>query len=417
MSKRNYCTMERGSCHVPAYVMLSYLGVIFLPFSQALTLDLGFPFKISEVMLLFAVSTFAVTKLLSRVQVPTKALVFGFLFLVVAAFSTLYSQVDSSHLSDIEYRGGFFIDGASRVIYLAFGILVMLLLYNSTLSKKELILQAWFVGLLLAVLYHIYIVISYVTTGDALMLPGIERHQLGWIGELHVPRSGSFKEGNFASLYYIASLMLAIHIKKKIYAVLSVVGLLLTLSTAGMAGLTVFVFVYYSLAYGLTYKWLLRSLVLVTIGVVAFIHLDVASKFHLDAGVSGGVRLNLIITGIMIFMENPVAGVGLGGYGYFFDYYEWNPELSVLSAAAKQIPNNVYVELLSEVGFLGTVLFLCFWGVWFNNALKIRTKYPEFLSFIISSSVVFVAFPTYNILYLWCFYGISLALMKSSFTR
>lgn len=398
---------------IPAYVLPVIFAVIFLPFAQALTLNIGFPLKISEVFIFLSLALFLADHRYIKIQIPLSAAIYGILFIMVSFFSTVYSQFNSDLAANIDYRGGQALDGAMRVIYLAFGFFAFLVLYAASLRNSALISRAWLVGLSLTVLYHVYTMFAFISIGEALLLPGLERHQLGWVGNMQIPRSGTFKEGNFASIYYLASLAISIHFKNKIFAVISVCGLMLTLSTAALAGLFVFALTYFLFRYGVTFKSIRNIVLSAVVALAAFIQLDIAAKFVLAAGVSGGVRLNVVMTGINIFLANPIFGVGLGGYGYYFALYEWNSDLSKLSVAAKQIPNNIYVELLSEVGLVGTTLFIIFLSVWIRKAWKIKQKNPEFISFALSAMVAFVAFPTFNVLYVWCFYGISLALMKN----
>lgn len=397
----------------PAYLLSAIIAIVFLPFAQALTLDIGFPLKISEVLIFLSLVLFFADCMYIKTQIPLNATIYGIMFLIAALFSTVYSQLNSELAVNLDYRGGQGLDGAMRVIYLAFGFCAFLMLYAAGLRNSALISRAWLFGLLLAVLYHAYTVVSFISTGEALLLPGLERHQLGWVGNIQLPRSGTFKEGNFASIYYLASLVISIHFKSKIFAALSVCGLILTLSTSALAGLLIFAFTYFLFRYGVTFKSVRNIALSAVVALAAFIQLDIAAKFVLAAGVSGGVRLNVVMTGINMFLANPIFGVGLGGYGYYFALYEWDSDLSKLSVAAKQIPNNVYVELLSEVGLVGTTLFIIFLSVWIGKAWKIKQKNPEFISFALSAMVAFVAFPTFNVLYVWCFYGISLALMKN----
>lgn len=394
-------------------MLTAIFAVIFLPFLQAITLNVGFPLKISEVFIFLSLALFLAEHRHKKIQIPSSAAIYGILFVMVSFFSTVFSLFNSDLAANLDYRGGQVLDGATRSIYLAFGFSAFLMLYNATLRNGALISRAWLIGLLLTVFYHVFTLFSYIFFAEAILLPGLERHQLGWVGNMQIPRSGTFKEGNFASIYYLASLVISIHFKRKIFAAISVCGLILTLSTAALAGLLIFALTYTLLRYGTTLKSI-RNIALSAVAVLAaFIQLDIASKFILAAGVSGGVRLNAIITGINMFFANPIFGVGLGGYGYYFNLYEWDSELSKLSVAAKQIPNNVYIELLSEVGLVGTALFFIFCFAWIRAAWGIRRNNPEFISFALSALVAFIAFPTFNVLYIWCFYGISLALMKN----
>jgi hypothetical protein len=72
---------------------------------------------------------------------------------------------------------------------------------------------------------------------------------------------------------------------------------------------------------------------------------------------------------------------------------------------AKRIPNNIYVEILSECGSLALIAFLTF--------LFLVYKYGSQKSYLlgaglIASFIYFFAFPTFTMLFIWVFLGIVL---------
>ena len=144
---------------------------------------------------------------------------------------------------------------------------------------------------------------------------------------------------------------------------------------------------------------------------VAMGYLEIWEKFELRPGQSLAVRLNLILTGLFMWMEYPLFGVSLGGYGYYFDMYEWEHHLSSMSQARydeKTIPNNVYIEVLSEIGALGA-----FAMVMLVRSLVRALAYPyESWTFsriaILCILTSFLAFPTFSINFIWAFLAIIL---------
>ena len=67
---------------------------------------------------------------------------------------------------------------------------------------------------------------------------------------------------------------------------------------------------------------------------------------------AGSGREDLFERGVYLFENNPLTGVGFGGYNYYGDY--------------KAYPHNLIVELLSEVGVLG--LFFIFITLYINRS-------------------------------------------------
>jgi O-antigen ligase len=61
--------------------------------------------------------------------------------------------------------------------------------------------------------------------------------------------------------------------------------------------------------------------------------------------------------GIKIWKANPVLGVGIGNYGYYFIQPEFNPGIPGVHTLP---PHNIYVQALAETGTVGFIL-LCWW--------------------------------------------------------
>ena len=402
-----------GFFSTPIYVLFSILAIMFLPFTKALTLDIGYPLKIYEVAFSIALLFFVLQLSAFRGSLFLQILSYAVIFWFVALCSSLIGIIEVTPVSNLNFRSGRASDAIMRVVYLAFNIGVFALAFHICLKYPSMIVRAWFIGLFLAFSYHFYTFVSVVLTGDAILLPGLERHQIGRIGELMVPRSGIFEEGNFAGLYYLASFALALQMQQWRFVIVSILGLMLTLSTSAYAALLFLVLVYGYFKWGMTVKQVFVLVAIIMFGAIAYSKLDIDSKFNGNAGASGAVRLNEAITGIEIFKENPVFGVGLGGYGFMFDQFEWDPDLSLYVQSERRIPNNVYVELLSETGIVGLVSFFLFYWSWLRVMMRAPSRAKALFAFGKAVFIAFVAYPTFNITYLWCFFGIAAGLVYS----
>lgn len=393
--------------NLPPAALLTGLAVSFLPFTKALTLDIGFPLKIYEALFPFAIFfLFARSKIRLEGRIRTM-FVYIFLFWIIAAISSVVGIFDSAGSSLTGYRGGRNQDTIMRTIYLLFNICVSLIALHFVRNNGPFLIKAWFAGFLFAFSYHAYTVISVVLTGDAYLLPGLDRHQLGWAGSRLIPRSGTFEEGNFAGLYYMATLAFALYERNKLIVVLAIVGVAFTLSTAAYAGLPLLLLVYAFKDRGAKVRKYLLAFLLLGVASVFAYQFGFGEKFSGGAGHSAAVRANESMTGLQIFFSNPTIGVGLGGYGFLFDEFEWAPGSSIYYGTEKRIPNNVYVEILSETGFLGFLSFLLF-IIYYIRIISSRLEFSPFFAFALSAGCVFLAYPTFNITYLWFFIGASL---------
>jgi hypothetical protein len=126
------------------------------------------------------------------------------------------------------------------------------------------------------------------------------------------------------------------------------------------------------------------------------------------ANVSLVQRLNESWHAWQMFLDHP-WGVGMGNYGYFFgdyaDLYRWLP---TGWQNFKPIPNNVYLEVLSEHGWAGFLVFMAILGRMLLRLVRAR----EFLvaTGCVLGGLYFFAFPTFRISFIWLFWAFVLVI-------
>lgn len=79
-------------------------------------------------------------------------------------------------------------------------------------------------------------------------------------------------------------------------------------------------------------------------------------------------RIYYVKTGLKIFQHYPIIGTGLGGYALNYGKYK------ELKARESQHAHNFIIELLSETGLIGTLLFFIFLSHFFYTAMKVFPK-------------------------------------------
>lgn len=399
------------TARTPAYVLILALAFIFLPFTKALTIEVGFPLKAYE--LLFSAS--AATFVLSRERIHFSAvshllwpLALFWLVAVASFFASAYAEV--GYLGP-DFRGGAVLDGMSRVAYLLLNLSIFAIIVSRPpLQAMPLLTLCWLVGSALSALYLVYCAISFLVFGDAALLPGLERHQMGSVGPIAVSRSGTFEEGNFGGLYFLLSLVLALYTRRFLFAGLAFVGLLLTLSTSAYFAFIALLGSYYLLSR--------RRLVAVIPYFVAtcitafglFAFFAEQGKFETTGSASGAVRFNEAMTGINMWQTSPVYGVGLGQYGFNYFRHVWDMSLAGAVVSERRIASNVYVEILAELGLLGLLAIGVFWVRWIRSVGTRRPNSNLIYASAIAMMVAFLAYPTFNIAFLWAYVGIALVL-------
>ncbi len=393
------------------YKILIVISVISLPFTQAFTINWHFPLKIYEVTLSLCIYFFIIKSLfVGRIYLDSftySALCFWGLALISFTISMMYSPPE--YLTFIP-RFGYSLDGITKLLYLLFAILSYVVIHEYAKQNPILLTNAWMIGAVISASYLFYTAVMTYLGYHPIRLPGIERQQLEWFWGHHVARSGTFLEGNFGGLFFLLSMIIALYRKKFLLAVFFFFSVLLTRSTVTILATVIVFFILFVKG---EKKVRLFSLVLLLfivslISYLPYIHYIINDKLNIHhTGSSLQARLNTGIAAYYMFLAHPIWGVGISHYGYYFkSYLEWPNIYALLNKPgnAKPIVNNIYLEILSENGIIGFIFFTYMLFQAYNN-LKATNNLLFYVAGL-AILIVFNAFPTYTICYLWAFIAI-----------
>ncbi len=433
-------------------VCLVTICILSLPFTYAMTLNLGVPIKAYELALVIIVFLVIVDFLLSgnvsfRMRRSDRKVI-----ALLAAFCISYAVSYAVGLPKIAgkmntlpdwFAGRFnpYLASSLRVVQV-FGdavLFIMVLAYGR--KRVSLFIKAWLIGAWLSALYSWYSIGSSLTGHEPILLPGMsgdlsESLIIGAFGRT-IPRSGTFLEGNFAGPYMLLSAFLALSlysVEKRRWVLIS--GWFLwatvfaTFSTIPIVcALVVPVVVWVMKLQGLRLKekrmlFGYTAIVALIVGCtqvwsIPVIKEAVAYKVFgaPDDGsfyqVSVTEREDFIQAGLKMTMEYPTMGVGPSNYGLFFDRYGLVPGLGF---GRKMIANNVYVELLSEGGVVGLVAFLAFACMIMRRCLrKAKGWMHRFIALgFMSLLLMFNAFPTFAVAYVWVYFALTCLAFSST---
>jgi O-antigen ligase len=125
-------------------------------------------------------------------------------------------------------------------------------------------------------------------------------------------------------------------------------------------------------------------------------------------------REDNIMAGYDMFKEHPLFGIGLSNYGYLYPYYSQFPPSNDPSSSGviKDITNNIYSEVSTETGIVGSVIFLSFCGYITLLYRKGLRALPQkiMLAGIFGVFVAWLAYPTFSILFQWVFFALAVRL-------
>jgi O-antigen ligase len=400
--------------------LLVSLAVLTLPFTAALTLNLRFPLKIYEVALLGAGLT-----CLSQLRIPTLrsastaarwvAALVG--WAVAVLLLHLWLPPEGVNAAGFESRFGPLGDELAKILYLLLSLFGFLLIAQRTYEEEQLVLRLWLIGAIAAALYSWYLFTSSLLGRPPFLLPGVEKAQLFAFGDRVVIRSGTFEEGNFFGLYLVLSTMIALYARRLLTAVFLAASVLITFSTVNFAALALLsaILIWRGPAKARRGRRLLSVVagVLVLAGAGALLlgtgYLEnvVSGKLVGQNAISRLDRLGLALTGLRMFADHPITGVGISQFGYYYRSYElFDLNSWTLFFDLKRIPNNVYIELLAELGIVGLALFAAF-----VSRIWRHLRRPELFHFrlgFLAMLLAWNAFPSYSIMFLWAFWGVIL---------
>ena len=397
---------------------LALLVVATLPFALGLTIDLRFPLKIYEVALgLAALSCLADLRVPSlpaarRAALPLIGLL-GFALAVLLVHA--WAPPRGLEWSEFESRFGPLGDGISKILYITLALFGFLLVAWQSSRDEDAVVRAWLLGACFASAYAWYLVLSSLAGVEPFLLPGITESQRVTFGDLTLMRAGPFAEGNYFGLYLVLSTAVALYAGRRGLALVLSATALTTFSTVNILGLVILWTLV--LARPADRSGTISRRVLYGAGalmLIAAVAAALISTGYLQSVVLGKLtgedvgsrleRLNQALTGLQMFRAHPIAGVGLSQYGYYYDRYQFvSVYLPIDPVLAKHIANNVYIELLAELGLVGLLLFVAFLiQIWR------QTKAPRLRPLrygLVSMLLALNAFPTISVMFLWAFFG------------
>lgn len=396
---------------------LILLAVATLPFTYAFTVDFSFPLKIYELALALALLTY-----LSELRLPlapgTRAVVrrLGW-FAAAAAMLTLVRftlPAEGSSTSDFGARFGPGGDAIAKLLYLGLSVLGFTLFARTAYTDEHRYLRAWRIGAIAAAAYSWYLFAAGLLGMDPYLLPGIVDPKYFTVAGRTFVRSGTFQEGNFLGLFLLVSVGIALYERRRLLAAVLSLTVLLTFSTVNTLALALlWTIVWFRSQAGMTWRRRSRYVLLgvcVALALLLVLYLTgylqsvIIGKLGTEELGSRIKRITFVIAGLRMFADHPLLGVGISQFGYFYNFYQ-PLGLPGMAETVKLIPNNIYVELLAELGIIGFGLFAAF-----LVAVYRKLRRPElaplrwtYIALLFSLN----GFPTYTVMFLWAFFGLA----------
>lgn len=356
---------------------LLVLAIALMPLQSALTYDLGFPLKPSEVLVIISLILCALTGRLFDgprrfISTETWVLAFG-LLVVVSALATFARPDPTGPLHGFTRSPT--IDAG---LYTFYGALVISMwavfrqLPRATMAKAV-IASIWIAAGMLV------LQVILTLAGDKSLL-----HELGYhvvppgralpgIGA-SLPRNGSFVEGQHLGFFCGVAFFVAVAERRKWAAIACLAMLVVSQSTTGFVaivlGYTVALVFRPTASSAVKLFGALAASGFVVLAVPALrtavqIQLGKLGLLHTNFDfITKSIDLRAVKTdiGLHIMWDHPLLGVGPGRYGVaFYDYVDPSKvTASYFDPAFRALAENVYAQIGAEFGVIALTVFCVF---------------------------------------------------------
>ncbi len=352
----------------PWFQRLMLLSVVFMPFQYALTVPVGFPLKISEILGVLGIATYVLGRRTARRKRDLASVAVAVLA-VATVFSALVNLTPGSGgLRSVGYDRGYETD-----LLLYSGYAILALCYWSVLrhvdrrkTVRAVVASIWLCGL--AVLLQWASALS----GNTQLIGALGFRTLGVDDTVETLRSGPFLEGQHLGFFAGAAILVALYNKSYLAAVVAALSILYSQSTTAYAGLAVGIGLMVILKFS---KVVIPLVAMALVGVLALLFSDSLrttlgrqlakvgfTEFAPDYQyATTSLNLRGVKSQISFDMsaDNPIFGVGPGRYGAYFDQYVSGRQLPWIYSTdqTRPIAENAYAHVAAELGYVALIAF------------------------------------------------------------
>lgn len=393
---------------IPASDVFVLIAIATLPLTQALTVDVGFPLKISEIALLTAVPM-RLTSLRARPrdqgQWIRRPRLLASLFILATILSLSYAlTIQPDRPSDLGfYRFGPEVDGLLQLAYLILAVGAMLIVFDITRRRRDDVTRVYLRGAIAAAAYAIYANVGLPALPNA-------SNQSAMVGGISILRAGTFLEGNFFGLYLLTALILALYARRPWIAALLSIGTLLSLSTPSIVFAVILwlIFMAQSAKTNPASLWAAIPIVAILLALPnSYFYSAILEKVSDPQSQSVVERKGSARAAVEMFRDHPLTGVGIAQYGLWFR--EYRPAFvppQFLKEEERFVPNNVYAQVAAEQGLLGLIPFVGLLLFVLRTAWRSVSRLVGLGAMCVL--LVLNAFPSSTVLFVWAFFGIVL---------
>lgn len=388
---------------------LLFLAVVLIPFQQALTLEIGFPLKASEILAGLGIVATLVERRLRAFDAVGSRLVLA--LAGVTLLSSAWTALTTDGFIQSEaYPHGTLFDLLQYTAYALLALLLFLALRSVLPAERITAALGW--ALRLAAIYTVIQFAVWLAGSTALEFVN-GNVQLGSQYGIRLPRNGPMREGNYLGFFAVACGFVALRARHWWNLAIAVALVLYSQSTSaimGVAAATIAII----LLRPARRKLLIGGIALLA-GTLIAVLVPPVNRFIVGQmtklglientlGASYGYSLRARTAnaqaGFSMALENPILGVGQGRYA--LHYWE-HLDKSGLPASfgannPRPIANNVYAQIAAETGLVALLLFA---ALLIYLLLRARRDSDGALGLVAVIMVGLIAFPAWTNLMAW----------------
>lgn len=389
---------------------LLFGAIVACPFQQAFTLPVGFPLKISEILIGFAAVLVVIERRGAARRPGNKNLLFIAVAVLVSTAANISVAVPFESLTG--YDLGFTLDLVQYAFY-AFLVLAAAWLCSAHLSSKD-IGRSFGLAVRVAALYSAVQLAAYLAGAQDALAVVSGNTQVGRSYGLALPRNGPFLEGNYLGFFAGAALLICFGRGDRT-GVGCAAGLLVYAQSTS-AFLAVFTAVAVILLFRPTSQFVTLLIGAGLAGAILFTFVPAAQSFAdvqlaklglgdetdivQNATQSRDGRTDAAKAAYAMALEYPVVGVGPGRFGVYNDRIldSTGRPIHTVSSARRPIVNNGYGQIAAEIGIPA---LLALGAMLAGLAKRARRKDPSILGLAAFVIVGFNTAPSWTTIAAW----------------
>jgi O-antigen ligase len=430
------------------------LIIFFLPFTNSLVYNIGFPLKIYELLGIGLISLLfmkfsAGSKVTIKLYKKEKQ-VYWFLLM----FFVWYSFAGAVGTYNLEYtnvplwavgRHTPIVCVATKLFYFLFNI-ILFFLVSTYLDSKDIffkVIRVWIISSFVVSVYTVYIFIASISKVPLLLLPGTQNLQyivVSGVGTFI--RNSTFREGNIFGSYMVSSLLITLPFlfifkkevqlfsRKVLYLIIffQLFALFISYSTVNILAFILAYLLFIKITYikgFVVHRKVFYLTVLLCVAIVGFLFTPSGKLLFYEKLVgtdelwsySRKDRANMTLTALKITKDSPIFGVGPSNYGFYYNDYS---KASMRDTTIKRIAGNIYAEILCESGVVGLMSYLLFVlsiiKLFVTEKSKLQNNYAPMVNAIfccfIGMLFTFLAFPTFTLTFHWVLMGLLISSIR-----